>query len=69
LENQIDAKIAKKEGYEQISEIFLITADNEREHAKWLFRLINELKHKFLGRIDMTKARTHIKKLLSENIK
>ena len=40
------AKIAKKEGFEQISEIFLITADNEREHAKWLFRLINELKKK-----------------------
>ncbi|MCX8030317.1 MAG: ferritin-like domain-containing protein [Thermodesulfovibrionales bacterium] len=38
------AKIAQKEGYEQISEIFLISADNEREHAKWLFRLINELK-------------------------
>lgn len=40
------AKIAKKEGYDQIAEIFLITADNEREHAKWLFRLINELKTK-----------------------
>ncbi len=40
------AKTAQKEGYEQISEIFLITADNEREHAKWLFRLINELKQK-----------------------
>jgi len=40
------AKIAEKEGFEQISEIFLITADNEREHAKWLFRLINELKKK-----------------------
>ncbi len=40
------AKIAQKEGFEQISEIFLITADNEREHAKWLFRLINELKKK-----------------------
>ncbi len=40
------AKIAKKEGYEQIAEIFLLTADNEREHAKWLFRLINELKNK-----------------------
>ncbi len=40
------AKITKNEGYEQISEIFLMTADNEREHAKWLFRLINELKHK-----------------------
>ncbi len=40
------AKIAQKEGYEQISEIFLLTADNEREHAKWLFRLINKLKEK-----------------------
>lgn len=38
------AKIAKKEGFEQISEIFLTTADNEREHAKWLFRLINQLR-------------------------
>jgi len=38
------AKIAKKEGFEQISEIFLITAENEREHAKWLFRMIQELK-------------------------
>ncbi|MDI9624376.1 MAG: rubrerythrin family protein [Methanothermobacter sp.] len=38
------AKIAKKEGFEQISEIFNLTADNEREHAKWLFRMIQELK-------------------------
>lgn len=28
------AKIAKKEGFEQISAIFLETADNEKEHAK-----------------------------------
>ena len=40
----IHAKIAQKEGYDQIGEIFLLSADNEREHAKWLFRLINELK-------------------------
>lgn len=40
------SKIAKKEGFEQISEIFLITAENEREHAKWLFRLIGDLKNK-----------------------
>ena len=38
------AKIAQKEGYDQIAEIFLITADNEREHAKWLLRMINDLK-------------------------
>jgi len=40
------AKTAKKEGFEQIAGLFLLTADNEREHAKWLFRLINELKKK-----------------------
>jgi len=38
------AKIAKKEGYEQIAEIFLITAENEKEHAKRLFEAIQTLK-------------------------
>ena len=34
------SSVAKKEGYEQISEIFLKTADNEKEHAKmWLKEL------------------------------
>lgn len=32
------ASAAKKEGYEQISAIFLETADNEKEHAKKFFR-------------------------------
>ncbi|NOR85136.1 rubrerythrin family protein [archaeon] len=40
----IYAKIAKKEGFEQIADIFLKTADNEREHAKWLMKLINRIK-------------------------
>ena len=31
------ASVAKKEGYEQISAIFLETADNEKEHAKVFF--------------------------------
>ena len=34
------ASVAKKEGYEQIAEIFQKTADNEKEHAKmWLKEL------------------------------
>ncbi len=34
------SSVAKKEGYEQISAIFLKTADNEKEHAKmWLKEL------------------------------
>ena len=32
------ASVAKKEGYEQIAEIFLKTADNEKEHAKMWFK-------------------------------
>jgi rubrerythrin len=40
------AKIAQKEGYEQIGEIFLVTADQEKAHAKRLFEHIQELKEK-----------------------
>ncbi len=32
------ASVAKKEGFEQIAEIFLKTADNEKEHAKLWFK-------------------------------
>lgn len=35
------ASKAKKEGYEQISEIFKETANNEKEHAKIWFKLLN----------------------------
>ena len=34
------AKVAKKEGYEQISEIFLETAINEERHAKSFFEFL-----------------------------
>jgi rubrerythrin len=40
------ASTAKKEGYEQIAEIFLITADNEREHASWFYKMLIELMKK-----------------------
>ena len=35
------ASKAKKEGFEQISALFLKTADNEKEHAKLWFRELN----------------------------
>ena len=35
------ASVAKKEGYEQISAIFLETADNEKEHAKLHLKALN----------------------------
>lgn len=34
------ASKAKKEGYVQISNVFLETADNEKEHAKRLFKFL-----------------------------
>lgn len=37
------AKIAKEEGYEQIADVFLMTADNELEHAKLFYRQIDGL--------------------------
>jgi rubrerythrin len=40
------SKQAKMDGYPQIAQIFLETADNEREHAKWLFKMIQDLKKK-----------------------
>lgn len=35
------ASRAKKDGYEQIAELFLKTADNEKEHAKLWFKELN----------------------------
>jgi rubrerythrin len=43
------AKVAKKEGFEQIAGIFLITAENEKEHAKRLFEHIQELNEDKVG--------------------
>lgn len=52
----IYSKIAKDEGYEQISAIFTETAEQEREHAKWLFRLINDLKKESEENMDEIKV-------------
>lgn len=35
------ASVAKKEGYEQIADLFLETAENEKEHAKIHFKYLN----------------------------
>lgn len=44
------ASVARKEGYEQISAVFLETADNEKEHAKRFFRLLEG------GEVEITAA-------------
>ena len=57
------ASAAKKEGFEQISAIFLETAENEKEHAKVFFQFLNELEGEALeitakypaGKIGKTK--------------
>lgn len=36
------ASVAKKEGYEQISEIFSLTAGNEKEHAELWFKAMHD---------------------------
>jgi rubrerythrin len=51
------ASIAKKEGYEKIAEVFNLTADQEKQHAKWLFRLINQIKP---GELSETKVETEV---------
>ena len=38
------ASQAKKEGYEQIADIFLETAENEKEHAKLWFKALHDNK-------------------------
>ena len=66
------AKVAKKEGFEQIAEIFLITAENEKEHAKRLFEHINELKKKSgenLDEINVEAAAPTILGTTAENLK
>jgi rubrerythrin len=50
------ASTARKEGYEQIAEIFEITAMNENEHAEWLMKMINQLKAKTADNYDEVKV-------------
>ncbi|OYT34545.1 MAG: rubrerythrin family protein [Candidatus Aenigmarchaeota archaeon ex4484_52] len=66
------AKIAQKEGFEQIADIFILTAENEREHAKWLFRLINNLKNKSKQNLDEIRVESSVPTIFgntAENLK
>jgi len=55
------AKVAKKEGFEQIAEVFLITAENEKVHAKRLFEHIQELNEDKTGefKVEATAPTTY----------
>lgn len=52
------ASQAKKEGFEQISAIFLETADNEKEHAKRLMKLLKEDTESSLESFDFPVVKT-----------
>ncbi len=46
------AKTAKKEGYEKVAEVFDITAEQEKQHAKWLLRMINKIKESDENKVE-----------------
>jgi rubrerythrin len=62
------SKVAKKEGFEQIAEIFFITAENEKEHASWLLRLTNELKKESKEYLDEMKIEVVAPTILGDTI-
>ncbi|VVC03224.1 Rubrerythrin [Candidatus Bilamarchaeum dharawalense] len=48
------ASIARKEGYQNIGNIFITTADNEFEHAEWNMRMLNSVMEKTGKKIELT---------------
>ena len=53
------ASIAKKEGYEQISDIFLETANNEKEHGKIFYKFIQDGQIEFCTKMPHCYGTTH----------
>lgn len=47
------ASIARKEGFERIATIFSLTADNEKEHANWFYKMMKEVSEN--EKIDINK--------------
>ena len=62
------ASIARKEGYEQIAEIFSITAENEKEHAETIFKLLNELMEKAGRKLEEIKIDTVVPTTLGSTV-
>jgi len=64
----IYAKIAKKEGFEKISQTFLETAENEREHAKLFYKHIPNAEHwRVTGEYPFFLGNTHENLLAASN--
>ena len=60
------ASIAKKEGYEQIAEIFRLTSDQEKEHASQLYKMLVALQAE--NKFDSVKIETEVPVLRSTTI-
>ncbi len=63
------AKTAKKEGYEKVAEIFEVTAEQEKQHAKWLLRMINEIKEDGIEELSVEADSVFVFKSTVENLK
>ena len=64
------AGIARKEGYQQIAEIFLATAANELEHAEWNMRMLNSVAQKAGTKADpgVEMEVPHVMKTTADNL-
>lgn len=51
--------VAKKNGYEQIAELFTYTANNEKEHAKIWFKLLNGISNDTTVNLSNAAASEH----------
>jgi len=59
------ASEARKSGYEQISAIFTETADNEKEHAKRLMKLLKDDTESSLEKYDFPIVKSTVKNLIT----
>jgi rubrerythrin len=64
------AGIARKEGYQQIADLFLETAANELEHGEWNMRMLNSFMQKTGSDFDPNVAMEvpHVMKTTAENL-
>lgn len=62
------AEVAAREGYEQISEVFLMTADNEREHAKWNFKMAQMIMAKSGEKKDAIKVEAEAPLVIGDTV-
>lgn len=63
------AKTAKKEGYENIAEVFNLTAEQEKQHAKWLLKMINDIKEDDTNEISVEAEASFVFGNTVENLK